>query len=98
MRTPSRLGAATRLVGGLYGVALGGAFFGESMFSRASDASKVALAHLVRQLEQWGFRFIDCQLPTPHLEPRRGDDPAAPLPRPARVGVAAARTDGAVAL
>ncbi len=56
------------LVGGLYGVALGGAFFGESMFSHASDASKVALAHLVRQLEQWGFRFIDCQLPTPHLE------------------------------
>lgn len=56
------------MVGGLYGVALGGAFFGESMFSRASDASKVALAHLVHQLQQWGFRFVDCQLPTPHLE------------------------------
>lgn len=55
------------LVGGLYGVALGGAFFGESMFSHATDASKVALVHLVRQLDRWGFRMIDCQLPSPHL-------------------------------
>jgi leucyl/phenylalanyl-tRNA--protein transferase len=55
------------LVGGLYGVALGAAFFGESMFSRASDASKVALAHLSGQLAAWGFRIIDCQLPSPHL-------------------------------
>jgi leucyl/phenylalanyl-tRNA--protein transferase len=55
------------LVGGLYGVALGAAFFGESMFSRASDASKVALAHLAGQLAAWGFRIIDCQLPSPHL-------------------------------
>jgi len=55
------------LVGGLYGVALGAAFFGESMFARATDASKVAFVHLVRQLVQWGFRLIDCQLPSAHL-------------------------------
>ena len=55
------------LVGGLYGVSLGGAFFGESMFSLRPDASKVAFSCLVRQLEQWGFSFVDCQLPTPHL-------------------------------
>jgi leucyl/phenylalanyl-tRNA--protein transferase len=55
------------LVGGLYGVALGGVFFGESMFSHASDASKVALVHSVRQLQRWGYRLIDCQLPSPHL-------------------------------
>lgn len=57
-----------RLVGGLYGVTLGRAFFGESMFSRARDASKVALVHLVRRLGKWGFSLIDCQLPSPHLE------------------------------
>ncbi len=55
------------LVGGLYGVALGGAFFGESMFSRTTDASKVALVHLVRQLEAWGYRLIDCQVTSAHL-------------------------------
>ena len=55
------------LVGGLYGVSLGRMFFGESMFSRVSDASKVALAHLAAQLESWEFTLIDCQLPTPHL-------------------------------
>ena len=55
------------LVGGLYGVAIGRAFFGESMFSRASDASKVALVHLVRRLARWGFALIDCQVYTPHL-------------------------------
>jgi len=55
------------LVGGLYGVALNGIFFGESMFSHATDASKVALVHLVRQLERWDFRLIDCQLPSQHL-------------------------------
>jgi leucyl/phenylalanyl-tRNA--protein transferase len=58
---------AGELVGGLYGVALGGAFFGESMFARATDASKVALATLVRQLLVWDFQLIDCQLPSPHL-------------------------------
>lgn len=55
------------LVGGLYGVALGGIFFGESMFARATDASKVALACLVRQMEVWGFQIVDCQLPSAHL-------------------------------
>jgi leucyl/phenylalanyl-tRNA--protein transferase len=55
------------LVGGLYGVALGRAFFGESMFTRVSNASKVALVALARQLEQWGFGVIDCQMNTAHL-------------------------------
>ena len=55
------------LVGGLYGVALGRMFYGESMFSRRRDASKVALVYLVRQLERWGFEVIDCQLSTAHL-------------------------------
>ncbi len=55
------------LVGGLYGVSLGSAFFGESMFSRRTDASKIALVWLVRQLESWGFHFIDCQLSSSHL-------------------------------
>ena len=57
-----------RLVGGLYGVSLGSAFFGESMFARAPDASKVAFAILVRVLERWSFAFVDCQVHTPHLE------------------------------
>ncbi len=56
------------LVGGLYGVAMGGAFFGESMFSRVSDASKVALAHLVARLRQGGFRLLDTQFVTEHLQ------------------------------
>lgn len=55
------------LVGGLYGVALGRMFYGESMFTRSTDASKIALAHLVRQLERWKFGLIDCQMQTPHL-------------------------------
>lgn len=55
------------LVGGLYGVALGGIFFGESMFHRAPDASKVALVYLVRQLARWGFHLIDCQVASAHL-------------------------------
>lgn len=56
-----------KLVGGLYGVALGNAFFGESMFSLETDASKVAFVHLVRQLDNWGYGFVDCQLPSDHL-------------------------------
>ena len=56
------------LVGGLYGVSLGRMFFGESMFSRQPDASKVALAHLTRQLVRWGFALIDCQITNDHLE------------------------------
>lgn len=55
------------LVGGLYGVRLGRAFFGESMFSRAVDASKVALAHLVARLRVGGFTLLDCQFQTDHL-------------------------------
>jgi leucyl/phenylalanyl-tRNA---protein transferase len=57
-----------RLVGGLYGVALGGAFFGESMFHHVTDASKVALAALVERLRARGFRLLDIQWVTPHLE------------------------------
>ena len=56
-----------KLVGGLYGVALGAAFFGESMFSRENDASKVALVHLVGRLRAGGFRLLDTQFLTPHL-------------------------------
>lgn len=56
-----------KLAGGLYGVALGRMFFGESMFSRRTDASKIALAHLAAQLERWDFGLIDCQMHTPHL-------------------------------
>jgi leucyl/phenylalanyl-tRNA--protein transferase len=56
-----------RLVGGLYGVALGGAFFGESMFSLADDASKIALVHLVARLRLGGFTLLDAQFQTPHL-------------------------------
>ena len=57
-----------RLVGGLYGVAIGGAFFGESMFHHETDASKVALVHLVRRLRRGGFALLDTQYSTPHLE------------------------------
>ena len=56
------------LVGGLYGVSVGAIFCGESMFARESDASKVAFVYLVRQLEDWGFQLIDCQVYTEHLE------------------------------
>jgi leucyl/phenylalanyl-tRNA--protein transferase len=55
------------LAGGLYGVAIGRAFYGESMFARVADASKIALAHLVRQLGRWQFGVIDCQMNTAHL-------------------------------
>ncbi len=57
-----------RLVGGLYGVSLRGAFFGESMFNRETDATKVALVHLVDHLRDRGFRLLDVQFLTPHLE------------------------------
>lgn len=56
-----------KLVGGLYGVALGAAFFGESMFSRVRDASKVALVHLVNRLNERKFELLDTQFITPHL-------------------------------
>lgn len=55
------------LVGGLYGLAIGAAFFGESMFSRERDASKIALAGLMAQLRRWGFHFLDAQMSNPHL-------------------------------
>ncbi|MEE4300535.1 MAG: leucyl/phenylalanyl-tRNA--protein transferase [Pseudomonadales bacterium] len=57
-----------RLAGGLYGVALGRAFFGESMFTRVTDASKLAFVHLLGQLGAWGFPLVDCQMPNPHLD------------------------------
>ena len=65
------------LVGGLYGVSLGRMFFGESMFSRRPDASKVALAYLVRQLTAWEFELIDCQIINDHLKSLG----AMPMPR-----------------
>ncbi len=55
------------LVGGLYGLAMGQLFFGESMFSHADNASKVGFATLVAHLKEWGFVLIDCQMPTQHL-------------------------------
>ena len=55
------------LAGGLYGISLGGAFFGESMFSRRSNVSKIALVHLVKKLITWDFDLIDCQMKTAHL-------------------------------
>jgi leucyl/phenylalanyl-tRNA--protein transferase len=55
------------LAGGLYGVSLGGAFFGESMFAKVGDASKVAFVALVRQLQSWGFTLLDSQVRTEHV-------------------------------
>jgi leucyl/phenylalanyl-tRNA--protein transferase len=55
------------LVGGVYGVSLGAAFFGESMFAQRPDASKVAFVQLVRQLQAWNFHLVDCQMHTDHL-------------------------------
>ena len=59
--------AGDRLVGGLYGVALGRMFFGESMFSRESNASKVGFVHMVAQFGRWEIPLVDCQMPTSHL-------------------------------
>lgn len=77
------------LVGGLYGVLLGRVFFGESMFSRERDASKVALAWLVERARVAGLQLIDCQLPTPHLR-SLGSKPMARREFSALVGEAAA--------
>lgn len=66
-----------QLVGGLYGLAMGRCFFGESMFSHETDASKVAFATLGRQLDNWGYEWIDCQVATSHLISLG----ARPLPR-----------------
>ena len=65
------------LAGGIYGVAIGRMFFGESMFTRRTDASKIAMVRLAAQLERWSFPLIDCQLETPHLLSLG----AEPLPR-----------------
>jgi leucyl/phenylalanyl-tRNA--protein transferase len=56
------------LVGGIYGVGLGGLFYGESMFSHVTDASKIALVALCQQLELWGYELLDCQISNPHLK------------------------------
>ncbi|MBU0729405.1 MAG: leucyl/phenylalanyl-tRNA--protein transferase [Proteobacteria bacterium] len=56
------------LVGGLYGLAIGAIYYGESMFSKASDASKIGMAFLVEKLAGWGFEMIDCQIATDHLK------------------------------
>jgi leucyl/phenylalanyl-tRNA--protein transferase len=56
-----------QLAGGIYGLALGRVYFGESMFSKQKDASKIALVALCRQLQQWGFTLLDCQVSNPHL-------------------------------
>jgi leucyl/phenylalanyl-tRNA--protein transferase len=65
------------LIGGLYGVAVGRVFFGESMFSHATDASKIVLVTLMDCLERWGYAFMDCQVQSEHLE-RMG---SVPVPR-----------------
>jgi len=57
-----------KLAGGLYGVSIGCVFFGESMFTRVTDASKAALIHLIRSLDQWGYELVDCQMTTSHLQ------------------------------
>ncbi|MEM9190287.1 MAG: leucyl/phenylalanyl-tRNA--protein transferase [Myxococcota bacterium] len=62
------------LVGGLYGVSLGGAFFGESMFATAPDASKVAFLCLLGHFRMWGFSLVDCQVETPHLQRFGGEN------------------------
>lgn len=69
----------SELVGGLYGVAIGRMFYGESMFSRMPDASKLALVHLCLQLQRWEFGMIDCQMETAHLASMG----ARPMPRKA---------------
>lgn len=57
-----------KLVGGLYGIAVGGVFCGESMFAHVNDASKSAYAILIKHLKDWGYSFVDCQVPTEHLK------------------------------
>jgi leucyl/phenylalanyl-tRNA--protein transferase len=79
-----------KLVGGLYGVLVGRVFFGESMFSRERDASKVALARLVERALVAGLQLIDCQLPTPHLRSLG----SKPMPRGEFSALVARLTDG----
>ncbi|QND39123.1 leucyl/phenylalanyl-tRNA--protein transferase [Rhizobium leguminosarum bv. viciae] len=68
MPIPSKPRESDQLVGGLYGVSLGSAFFGESMFSRRTDASKICLVHLVDRLRERGFTLLDTQFTTEHLK------------------------------
>ncbi|MDB5703568.1 MAG: leucyl/phenylalanyl-tRNA--protein transferase [Sphingomonas bacterium] len=81
-----------RLAGGLYGIALGRAFFGESMVSRARDASKVAMAWLVARLKLGGFTLLDCQFMTDHLSSLG----AVEIPRSTYVGLLSAAVEGVV--
>lgn len=81
---------AGRLIGGLYGVTVGRAFCGESMFSHAADASKIALAHLCRYLAAHGYGIIDCQMETAHLASLG----ARPIPRDEYLARLAALADG----
>ena len=60
--------SSRKLVGGLYGVSLGKIFFGESMFSEVNNASKIALLYLAVHLREWGYKLIDCQVDSDHLE------------------------------
>lgn len=78
------------LAGGMYGVVIGRVFFGESMFSHADNASKVALVHLVHALRQRAFRLLDCQVYSPHLQ-RLG---AVTMPRPVFTGILARHCPG----
>jgi leucyl/phenylalanyl-tRNA--protein transferase len=73
----AELWADGKLTGGLYGIAVGRVFFGESMFSHATDASKIVLVTLMDHLERWGYAFMDCQVQSEHLE-RMG---SVPVPR-----------------
>jgi leucyl/phenylalanyl-tRNA--protein transferase len=84
---------AGQLVGGLYGVKLGRAFFGESMFSRATDASKVALAWLAARMKTGGYTLLDCQFMTPHLASLG----AISVPRRTYVALLSAALGGGVA-
>jgi leucyl/phenylalanyl-tRNA--protein transferase len=68
-----------RLVGGIYGVSLGGVFFGESMFSHVSNASKVAITRLMQQLQRWDIPLLDCQVANPHLRRLGGLEVPRPL-------------------
>jgi leucyl/phenylalanyl-tRNA--protein transferase len=77
------------LAGGLYGLAIGRVFFGESMFSAARDASKLALAGLCSRLEQWGYALLDCQIHNPHLESMG----AVEIPRQTFLNILAANVD-----
>lgn len=81
------------LVGGLYGLVIGRVFFGESMFSYAADASKIALVHLVHELRQRDFRLLDCQVHSRHLQSLG----AVPMPRPLFTSILAHYCPGSTA-